>query len=67
VRSYLKKEKKNANSSGAHLSLIPPSTWEGEGGRFLSVRPVYKLSSRIAKATQRNLVLKNKNKTKKFY
>jgi hypothetical protein len=34
-----------------------PSTWEAEAGRFLSSRP--------ARAVQRNPVLKNKNKTQK--
>jgi hypothetical protein len=39
-----------------------PSTREAEAGRFLSSRPslVYKVSSRTARATQRNPVLKKK-------
>jgi hypothetical protein len=43
-----------------------PSTWEAEAGRFLSSEAslVYKVSSRTARATQRNPVSKNKNKTK---
>jgi hypothetical protein len=41
-----------------------PSTWEAEAGGFLSLRPalVYKVSSRTARATQRNPVSKNKKK-----
>jgi hypothetical protein len=46
-----------------------PSTQEAEAGRFLSSRPAWstKLSSRTARATQRNPVSKNKqtNKQKK--
>jgi hypothetical protein len=43
----------------AHTSN--PSPWEAEGGRFL----VYRVSSRTARVTQRNPVLKTKqNKTK---
>jgi hypothetical protein len=39
-----------------------PSTWEAEAGRFLSSRPAWcRVSSRTAKATQRN---KKKKKTK---
>jgi hypothetical protein len=43
------------------------STWEAEAGRFLSLRPslVYRVSSRTARATQRNLVSKNKKQTSK--
>jgi hypothetical protein len=44
-----------------------PSTWEAEAGRFLSLRPAWsRVSSRTARATQRNPVLKNtkQNKTK---
>jgi hypothetical protein len=41
-----------------------PSTWEAEAGRFLRLRPslVYRVSSRTARATQRNPVLKNQTK-----
>jgi hypothetical protein len=53
----------------AHTSN--PSTWEAEAGGFLSSRAslVYKVSSRTARATQRNPVSKNQptkqtNKTK---
>jgi hypothetical protein len=38
-----------------------PSIWEAEAGGFL----VYIVSSRTARATQRNPVSKNKNKTEK--
>ena len=45
-----------------------PSTWETETGGFLNSRPeaslVYKMSSRTARAIQRNPVLKNNNTTK---
>jgi hypothetical protein len=43
-----------------------PSTWEAEAGGFLSSRPslVYKVSSRTARATQRNPVSKKNPKTK---
>jgi hypothetical protein len=39
-----------------------PCTWEAEPGGFLSLRPAwnYKVSSKTARATQRNPVLKNK-------
>ena len=33
-----------------------PSTWEAEAGEFLSLRPVYRVSYRTARATQRNPV-----------
>jgi hypothetical protein len=43
-----------------------PSTWEAEAGRFLSSRPlVYRVSSRIARATQRSPVSKEPKKKKK--
>ena len=43
-----------------------PRTWETEAGRSLEFkdRLVYKASSGIARATQRNLVSKRKRKTK---
>jgi hypothetical protein len=43
-----------------------PSTWEAEAGGFLEFKAslVYKVSSRTARATQRNPVLTNKTKTK---
>ena len=43
-----------------------PSTWEAESGGFLSSRPaslVYKVSSRTARAIQRNPVLGRKKKS----
>jgi hypothetical protein len=41
-----------------------PSTWEAEAGRFQEFEAslVYKVSSRKARATQRNPVSKNKTK-----
>jgi hypothetical protein len=45
-----------------------PSTWEAETGGFLSSRPawsLYRVSSRTARATQRNPVSKKKKKKKK--
>jgi hypothetical protein len=41
-----------------------PGTWEAEAGGFLSSRLVYRVSSRTARATQRNPVSKNKQKKK---
>jgi hypothetical protein len=43
-----------------------PSTQEAEAGRFLSSRPAWstKVSSRTARATQRNAVSKNKQTNK---
>ena len=43
-----------------------PSTWEAEAGGFLRSRPslVYRVSSRTARATQRNSVSKNKQTNK---
>ena len=41
-----------------------PSTWEAEAGGFLSLRPVgLQSESRIARATQRNPVLKKNHHT----
>jgi hypothetical protein len=42
-----------------------PSIWEAEAGGFLSSRLVYRVSSRTARATQRNPVSKNKKQTNK--
>ena len=44
-----------------------PSTWEVEAGRFLSSRPAWsnRVSSRTARATQRNPVSKKKTKKTK--
>jgi hypothetical protein len=42
-----------------------PSTWEAEAGGFLfEASLVYKMSSKTARATQRNPVSKNKTKNK---
>jgi hypothetical protein len=45
---------------GAHT--FNPSTREAEAGRFLSLRPAYKVSSRTARAIQRNPVSKKNKK-----
>ena len=43
-----------------------PSTQEAEAGRFLSLRPAWsRVSSRTARATQRNPVSKTRKKRKK--
>jgi len=44
-----------------------PSTWEAEAGRFMSSRPAWstELSSRTARAIERNPVSKNKNQKTK--
>jgi hypothetical protein len=44
-----------------------PSTWEAEAGGFLSLKAslVYRVSSRTARATQRNPVSKNQKKKKR--
>jgi hypothetical protein len=46
-----------------------PSTWEAEAGRFLSLRPAWstKVSSRTARAIQRNPVSKKQNKKKLYF
>jgi hypothetical protein len=45
--------------------IFNPSTWEVEAGGVLELETslVYRARSRTDKATQRNLVFKNKNKT----
>jgi hypothetical protein len=44
------------------------STWEAEAGRFLSSRPAWlTVSSRIARAIQRNPVLRNQEEKKSVY
>jgi hypothetical protein len=42
-----------------------PSTGEAEAVGFLSLRPAYKVSSRTARAIQRNPVSRNQKKKKK--
>jgi hypothetical protein len=42
-----------------------PSTREAEAGGFLSSRPAYKVSSRTARAIQRNPISKNQKRKKK--
>ena len=40
--------------------VFNPSTWEAEVGGSLSLRMVYRVSSKMSRAAQRTLVLKNK-------
>jgi hypothetical protein len=55
---------KSFKCSGAVVAhAFNPGTWEAEAGGFLSSRPA-RVSSRTARAIQRNPVSKNKNKTK---
>ena len=45
--------------------IFNPSTWEAEAGRFLSSRPAWStVSSRTARATQRNPVSGGKKRRK---
>jgi hypothetical protein len=46
------------------MHAFNPSTWEADAGGFLSSRPGVRVSSRTARAIQRNPVSKNKNKNK---
>ena len=50
------------------VHVFNPRNWEAEAGGFLEFQasPVYRVSFRTARATQKNPVLKNKkqNKTK---
>jgi hypothetical protein len=55
-------EKQNKRQPGVVAHAFNPSTFEAEAGGFLSSRPAYKMSSRTARAIQRNPVSKNKNK-----
>jgi hypothetical protein len=56
---------------GVVVHAFSPSTWEAETGKISEFEAslVYKVSSRTARAIQRNPVSKNKNKTttKKMY
>jgi hypothetical protein len=51
---------KQLNSWAVVAHTFKPGTWEAEAGRFLNSRPslVYRVSSRTARATQRNPVSK---------
>ena len=48
------------------MHTFNPSTWEAEASGFLSLRPAWstKVSSRTARATQRNPVSKSQKKKK---
>jgi hypothetical protein len=50
----------NNNKPGMVVHAFNPSTWEAEAGEF-EASLVYRVSSRTAKATQRNPVSKNQN------
>ena len=52
---------------GVVAHTFNPSTWEGRGRRISEFEAslVYKVSSRTAKAIQRNLVSKNQKKKRK--
>jgi hypothetical protein len=58
---------KKQNKPGVVVHTFNPSTQEAEAGGFLSLRPAWstKVSSRTARATQRNPVSKNQKKKKK--
>jgi hypothetical protein len=61
--SFLKKRR---FSPGMVAHTFNPSTWKVEAGGFLSLRPAWsRVSSRTAKATQRNPVSKNKKQKNK--
>jgi hypothetical protein len=66
-----KRHKVNAGSYQQDLGravvahAFNPSAWEAEAGGFLSLSLVYRVSSRTARATQRNPVSKNKTKQNK--
>jgi hypothetical protein len=52
---------------GVVAHTFDPSTWEAETGGFLSSRSlVYRVSSRTARATQRNPVLKKRKKEREM-
>jgi hypothetical protein len=58
---------KTMNFRAAVAHAFNPSTWEADRGRRMSefkASLVYKVSSRTARATQRNPVSKKQNKTK---
>jgi hypothetical protein len=51
----------SAESPAVVVHTVNPSTWEAEADGFLSSRPAWsRVSSRTARATQRNPVSKNK-------
>jgi hypothetical protein len=62
-----KKKKKKKKEPGVVTQVFNPSTREAEAGRRISefgASLVYRVSSRIARATQRNPILKNNNNKK---
>jgi hypothetical protein len=55
--------KKKSVRPGLTANSFNPSTWEAEAGRSeFEASLVYRMSSKIARATQKNFVLKNKRK-----
>ena len=58
--------KKYVNVSQAIVNSFNPQLWRGRGRRIsvLEVSLVYNVSSRIARATQKNFVVKNKQTNK---
>ena len=58
--------KKYVNVSQAIVNSFNPQLWRGRGRRIsvLKVSLVYNVSSQIARATQKNSVLKNKQTNK---
>jgi hypothetical protein len=63
-KSLKKKKKKKRCKPGVVVHAFNPSTQEAEAGRFLMFEAslVYKVSSRTARAIQRNPVSKNQKK-----
>jgi hypothetical protein len=54
------------SSQAVVVHAFNPSTWEAEAGGFLSSRPAwFRVSSRTARAIQRNLSQKQTNTTNK--
>jgi hypothetical protein len=63
-----KKKKKKKEKPGVVAHAFNPSTWEAEAGRISEFKDslVYKVSSRTARAIQRNPVSKNQKRKKLF-
>ena len=65
--TWEKTHKKLGNGQAVVVHAFNPSTWEAEAGRFLSSRPGWTtelVSSKTARAIQRNPVSKNQKKKK---